>query len=58
MLVEYEAGTLLLEFMDARSGKLVWRGVAKGSVDPKSSPERRDENVKEAVRKLLKKFPP
>ena len=29
----YDAGTLLLDFIDARSSTLVWRGWAEGSID-------------------------
>jgi hypothetical protein len=31
--VEYDAGTLILDVVDARSEKLVWRGWAQSSVD-------------------------
>lgn len=29
----YDAGTILLDFVDARTSKLVWRGWAEGSMD-------------------------
>ncbi len=51
---EYEIGTLVLDFVDARRKEMVWRGVATAVVDPGSRPE----DVQEAVRRLLEKYPP
>jgi len=38
--------------------QLIWRGQAKGFVDRKSNPKKDDKLVNEAVRKILKNFPP
>ncbi|MGB7063789.1 MAG: DUF4136 domain-containing protein [Syntrophobacteria bacterium] len=54
----YEEGTLVLDFVDPASKKLIWRGTAKGVVDSKMTPEKIDELVNEAVQKILKNFPP
>ena len=54
----YEEGTLVLDFVDPASKKLIWRGTAKGVVDSKMTPEKIDKLVNEAVQKTLKNFPP
>jgi len=55
---EYEEGTLVLDFVDTTSKKLIWRGTAKVFVDSKMTPEKTDKLVNEAVQKTLKNFPP
>ena len=54
----YEEGTLVLDFLDPTSKKLIWRGTARGVVDSKMTPEKIDKLVNEAVQKTLKNFPP
>ena len=46
---QYTEGTLLLDFVDAKSKSLLWRGVAKGTIDPTATPEKRTERINEAV---------
>ena len=55
---KYQEGNLILDFVDAESKQLIWRGQAKGFVDRKSNPKKDDKLVNEAVRKILKNFPP
>jgi len=55
---EYDEGTLLIDFVDAESGDLIWRGSGTGVLDPSASPEKREKGVNEAVAKILAKFPP
>ncbi len=55
-LDKYLVGTLVVDFVDARSGKLVWRGVATGKVSDK--PEKNEKKIAKAVEKLFKKYPP
>ena len=55
---QYEEGTLLLDFVDAKSNQLIWRGSAKSDLDVVSTPERREKMINEAVRKILENFPP
>ena len=55
---QYKEKTPLLEFVDAKSAKLIWRGGAKGFFEPNMTPEKLDTFVKEAVQKTLKNFPP
>ena len=37
---------------------LVWRGVASKTLDTEAKPEKQEKNLKKAVDKLLKNYPP
>ncbi len=51
---EYQQGTLVIDFVDANSKELVWRGWAKGEVNDSVSKEKIDDTVA----KILNKYPP
>lgn len=51
---EYTEGTLILDFVDSKTQKLVFRGIATGTV---SDPETNAKRVREAVEKIVQKFP-
>lgn len=51
-------GTLTVDMIDAKSGQLVWRGVATKQVDPDEDPHDRDKHVNKAVYKIFKHYPP
>jgi len=51
-------GQLALDMYDSRKKTLVWRGVASKTLDPKAKPDKREKNLKKAVAKLLKNYPP
>jgi hypothetical protein len=57
-ITEYEEGTLVLDFVDPRTNKVVWRGWAKdtieGVLEDQSLMERR---IDEAVRRMMEQFP-
>jgi hypothetical protein len=55
---QYEQGSLVLDIVDARTKKLVWRGTATAIIDPGASPEERTKRINEAVAKMLEDFPP
>lgn len=54
----YEEGTLILDFVDTETNKLIWRGAAKAEIDRVNTPEKKDKLVAEAVQKILANFPP
>ena len=54
----YEEGTLVLDFVDAETKLLIWRGSAKAEIETVDSPEENRELIKKAVREILKKYPP
>jgi hypothetical protein len=58
-LVEYEAGTLVLDVVDARTNKLVWRGWARASVDGMlRKPDVMAKTINETVARILLRLPP
>lgn len=57
--VEYEAGTLVLDIVDARSSRLIWRGWAQNAVgDMLHDPDRMAGTIEEAVARMLRRLPP
>jgi len=55
---KYEEGSLTLDFVDAKSNKKIWRGVAKAEVNKANTPEKAEKLINEAVQEILKNFPP
>lgn len=54
--VNYQEGTLVIDFMDAKTGNQVWRGAAVGVLE-NVAPEKADARIEEAVRLIFEKFP-
>ncbi len=55
---EFEEGSLILDFVDAKSKQLIWRGSAKAQVDNVDTPEESEKLINAAVKEILKKYPP
>ncbi len=55
---QYDQGTLLLDVVAPETKELMWRGTASDVIDPSASAEQREENLREAVRRMLENFPP
>ena len=51
-------GQLALDMYATSPKTLVWRGTASKTLDPKAKPEKQEKNLKKAVTKLLKNYPP
>jgi Domain of unknown function (DUF4136) len=51
-------GQLDLSMYDPAQKRLVWRGVASKTLDPKAKPDKKQKNITKAVQKLLKNYPP
>src|SRR5262245_51221058 len=55
----YEAGTLLVDLVDAKTNRLLWRGLAGGSVDRGvDNQEWMEQRIDETVARILKQLPP
>ena len=52
---DYIKGTLVMDVYDNNTNKLIWQGVASGTV--KENPKKRDKSIPKTVGKLMKKFP-
>jgi hypothetical protein len=44
--------------VDAKSKKMIWRGAAKAKVQNVDTPEKSEKLINEAVKEILKKYPP
>ncbi|HVP00311.1 MAG TPA: DUF4136 domain-containing protein [Bryobacteraceae bacterium] len=51
-------GAVDLDMYDAATKKLIWRGSATKTLDPKAKPDKQKKNMAKAAEKLLKKYPP
>jgi hypothetical protein len=57
-IVVFEEGTLVLDVLDARTGRLVWRGWAQHHVDDVLGDEQEmAETIDEAVARMIERFP-
>ena len=54
----FEEGTLILDLIDGPKRQINWRGIASAEVNRQNNAAKRAERLREAVRELLKKFPP
>lgn len=55
---DYDEGTLILDIVDPKTRKLLWRGSATDVVNPTASGEARQKKINKAVTRILEKFPP
>jgi hypothetical protein len=56
--IDYEAGTLVIDIMDARTNRLLWRGWAQDSVeDLLDDREAMGEAIDEAVTRMMQRLP-
>jgi Domain of unknown function (DUF4136) len=57
-VVEYEAGTLVLDIVDAHTNQVIWRGWARNDVgDMLSNEDRMAQTIQEAVTRMLSRLP-
>lgn len=55
---EYDQAILTIDMLNPTDEKMIWRGAGTRATYEGSSPEKSTKIVKEAVLKILKKFPP
>ena len=54
----YDAGTLLIDLVDARTKRLLWRGWAEGSIDGVIDDQKwMEQRIDETVARILKTLP-
>jgi len=57
-VIEYEAGTLVLDIVDAKTSKVIWRGWSQGSVeDLLNNQDRMARRIHEGVTRMLARLP-
>ncbi len=54
----YPLGSLVIDVLDAKTGKLIWRGVGRRVFDAKQTPEQRKERIDDAVASVVDEFAP
>ena len=47
-----------MDFVESGSKKLIWLGTAKAEVQDINSPEKNEQLINKAVKKILEKYPP
>ncbi len=55
---QYTQGTLVIDFIDASTRQLFWRGEASKAVDQNATQEEVDQVINEAVAGILRNWPP
>jgi hypothetical protein len=55
---EKTEGTLVLDFVDAKSKSLLWRATASGAVEPGMTPEEQQARINDVISQMLAHFPP
>ena len=55
---QYDVGTLIIDFTDAETHQLFWRGIGERRVSPQSTPEKTTEIVNRTVAEILAQYPP
>ena len=57
-VTEYAEGTFLLDLIDPQKMELIWRGSAQSRISRRTSPEKREQRVREVVERVLAQYPP
>ena len=55
---EKKEGTLVVDFVDAKTRSLLWRASASGAVDPGATPEQQQQRIDAIIAEMLGYFPP
>ena len=58
VITEYVQGTLIIDVIDPKTNKLIWRGTAGKHLDEGATPKEREKVIKGVVSKLLAQYPP
>lgn len=58
MVREYEVGTLIIDLVDNKTAKLIWRGSAADTVRDKNTPEERVQTINQVVGSVMVNYPP
>jgi len=54
----FQEGSLVLEVLDPGSRQVLWQAVAEGALTGLRDPQEADGRIREAVRRMLARFPP
>ena len=54
---EYTEGKLVIDALNPKTNKVLWRGIGVKELNEKDTPQQRTEAVNAAVKKIMEKFP-
>jgi len=54
----YAEGTIIVDFVNPKDKRMVWRGTASDVIDPDLTPAEREQRIQEAIHEILAEFPP
>ncbi len=54
----YQKGSLIVDIIDAKNEKLMWRGSIQAELDKTATPQMRAARIETAVKDMLAQFPP
>jgi hypothetical protein len=54
----YAVGSLIIDILDAKQKRLLWRGIGEQALDAEQSPENRTARINTTVNEILGRFPP
>jgi len=57
MVTDVPMGTVMVDLVDAKTDKLVWRGLASDTLSSNPTPEKSEKRINKAMAKLFNKFP-
>lgn len=55
---EKTEGTLVMDFVDAKTKSLVWRATFTDAVNPSATPEQKQQKIDGVIAAMLEQFPP
>lgn len=56
--VHYQVGSILVDFLDAKTEEVIWRGVTKSRLRSNLTPQQKQQKIAEEITVLLQLFPP
>ena len=57
IVTDYDEGSLVVDVIDPKNKKVLWRGVSKSRVQDKMTPEERTKKINTAVAHILAGYP-
>ena len=54
---DYEDGTLVIDVINPKTNKIVWRGVGQTEVEHKKTPQEKSEYINSIVTQIMEQFP-
>ena len=55
---QWTEGTLILDFVNPKTGDLAWRGWARGAIEPDLTPQERTRRINDVIAGIMKQYPP